>query len=270
MIEALQFEFMRNALLAGLLISVACGIVGALVVVNRLVFIAGGVAHAAYGGIGLALFLGLAPLAGAGGFAIAAALVMGWLARKRRHRTDTVIGAVWAVGMALGVIFIDLTPGYVGDVMSYLFGSIMTVPRIDLYLMAGLDVLLIAAATTGYRYLQATAFDEEFAALRGVPVTAISIGLLAAASLTVVMTIQAVGLILVIALLTIPPFIAERFVRSLAGMMMLGTILAAVFTVAGLALSYRFNLSSGAVIILVAAAALIVVTVLDPLISRRV
>ncbi len=254
MIEALQYEFMRNALAAGLLISVACGIVGALVVVRRLVFISGGVAHASYGGIGLALFLGFTPIAGAAGVAVLAALLMSRFSRKRLFRTDTMIGAFWAMGMAAGVLFIDRTPGYTGDVMSYLFGSIMTVPASDLAYMAVLDVVILTGAALFYRHLQAAAFEEEFARLRGVPAQALEAALLVVVSLTVVMTMRAVGLILVIALLTIPPFIAERFVRSLGMMMALGSVIAAVFTVAGLALSYRFNLAPGATIIVTAAA----------------
>lgn len=266
--EALQFEFMRNALLAGLLLSIACGIVGTLVVVNRMVFISGGVAHAAYGGIGLAFFLGIPPLVGAGAFAIVAALLMGVLSLRHRHRTDTVIGAVWASGMAFGVILIDLSPGYGADLMSYLFGSILTVPKADLLAMALLDVIVAGTAVFLYKSLLAMSYDEEFAALRGVPVNGLYFLLLVLASLTVVLTIRAVGLILVIALLTIPQFIAERFSRSLAVMMALSSFLAALFTVAGLWLSFTFNLTSGATIIMVASATLFLFLAAD-YIKRR-
>ncbi|MGA2028324.1 MAG: metal ABC transporter permease, partial [Syntrophobacteraceae bacterium] len=129
MLDAFQSEFMRNALLAGLLASVACGIIGTLVVVNRIVFISGGIAHAAYGGIGLAFFFGIAPLAGAVGFALVIAMIMSAVTLKNKQRADTVVGVLWAVGMALGIIMIDLTPGYNADLMSYLFGSILAVPR---------------------------------------------------------------------------------------------------------------------------------------------
>jgi len=258
MIDMFQFAFMRNALYAGLLISVVAGVVGTLLVVNRMVFISGGVAHAAFGGIGLALFLGIPPLLGAGMFAVAAAVTMGLLTLRHRHRVDTVIGAVWATGMALGIILIDLTPGYGADLMSYLFGSIMTVTPADVLFMLLLAVAAVAFAALFYRQLIALSFDEEFAALRNVPVRTLYFSLLVLASLTVVVTIQAVGLILVIALLSIPHYLAERFVGSLAGMMALSTVLSMIFTVSGLMLSFRFNLSSGATIIMVATTALFI------------
>jgi len=256
--EALHYEFMRNALAAGLLLSVACGVIGTLVVVNRMVFISGGVAHAAYGGIGIAFFFGIPPLLGASLFSVLAAVIMGTLSLRHRHRIDTVIGAVWAGGMALGIVLIDLTPGYNVDLMSYLFGSILTVPRGDLLLMAVLDAVVVAVVFLLYRNFLAMSYDEEFASLRGVPVRALYFLLLVLTSLTVVMTIRAVGLILVIALLTIPQFIAERIARSLAVMMAFSCMLGAVFTIAGLWLSYVFNLTSGASIIMVAVAVLFV------------
>jgi len=258
MIEALQFEFMQNALLAGLLISVACGIIGSLVVVNRMVFISGGVAHAAYGGIGLAFFLGIPPLLGAGLFSVAAAFLMGALSLRHRHRTDTIIGAVWAAGMAAGIIFIDMTPGYGADLMSYLFGSILTVPKTDLWIMLGIDAVVIAAAAGLYKQFLAMSYDEEFASLRGVPVKPLYFLLLVLASLTVVMTMRAVGLILVIALLTVPQFIAERWAKTLAGMMVFSCIFGSIFTVLGLWLSFSLNLTSGASIIMVATVTLFV------------
>ncbi len=258
MVEALGYEFMRNALAAGLLISVACGVIGTLVVVNRMVFISGGVAHAAYGGIGLAFFFGIPPMLGAGLFSVAAAFVMGGLSLRHRHRTDTVIGAVWAFGMALGIILIDLTPGYGADLMSYLFGSILAIPQADLWFMLGLDAVIVITAVVLYRRFLAMSYDEEFAGLRGVPVRKLYFLLLILSSLTVVVTIRAVGLILVIALITIPQFIAERMSRSLAVMMILSSALGASFTVAGLWLSFVFNLTTGATIIMVASVALFV------------
>ena len=249
--EALQFEFMRNALLAGFLTSVACGVIGSLVVVNRLVFISGGIAHAAFGGIGLAFFLGFSPLLGASLFSVAVALLMGAVSMKRKHRADTIIGVLWALGMALGIILIDLTPGYNADLMSYLFGSILTVPMSDIWLMLPLNVLILAAVCRYYREFLAMSYDEDFAFVVGVPVRVLYFALLCMTALSVVMIIRVVGLILFIALLTIPPYIAERYTTSLARMMLLSSLLGIVFTFFGLYLSYRFNLSSGATIILV-------------------
>ena len=251
MIEALQFEFMRNALTAGLLASVICGIMGTLVVVNRIVFLSGGIAHAAYGGIGLSLFFGWPYLLGTVGFSLASGIVMAAVSMKARHRADTVIGVIWAVGMALGIILIDLSPGYNVDLMSYLFGSILTVPKTDLLIMLVMGVLMALLAAYYYKDLLALSYDEEFARIRGVPVKALYFGLIGILAVAIVMVIQVVGLILVIALLTIPPFIVEKYAKSLLQMMLGSSLLGALFTVAGLWLSYRFDLTSGAAIILV-------------------
>ncbi len=254
MLEAFQSEFMRHALMAGLLTSVACGIIGTLVVVNRIVFISGGIAHAAYGGIGLAFFFGFPPLAGAAGFAMVIAMIMAAMTLKNKQRADTVIGVLWAVGMALGIILTDLTPGYNADLLSFLFGSILAVPRSDLVMMVVVDVLVVAAVISLYNSFLAMSFDEEFAKAMGVRVGLLYYVLLAMIALSVIMLIRLVGLILVIALLSIPPFIAEKFCRSLKAMMALSILLNSIFTLIGLWLSFVFNLTSGAAIIMVAAA----------------
>jgi len=255
MIEALQFDFMRHALMAGVLVSIACGIIGVYIVINRLVFISGGIAHAAYGGIGLGYFLGINPVWGAILFSLAAALGMGIVQRKTRQRADTIIGVMWAIGMAVGIVFVDLTRGYVVDLMSYLFGSILTVPRSDLVVMAILDVVIVALVVVFYKELLATSFDETFATVENVPVDTIYIILLCMVALTVVMLMRVVGLIMVIALLTMPAAISEQFTSSLKKMMVLSIILGIVFTTVGLWLSYALNLTSGATIILVSGGA---------------
>jgi zinc transport system permease protein len=255
MLDALQFEFMRHALVAGLLASVICGIMGTLVVANRIVFLSGGIAHAAYGGIGLAFFMGWPYLVGTIGFSLAAALVMAAVTLRARHRADTIIGVIWAVGMATGIILLDLTPGYNVDLMSYLFGSILTVPTGDLWIMLGTGLGVTGFVAFFYMDLLTLSYDEEFARIRGVPVNALYFALIGLLAVTIVMVIQVVGLILVIALLTIPPFIVERYAHSLFQMMVGASVLGAVFTVAGLWLSYAFDLTSGASIIMVAGAA---------------
>ncbi len=252
MVEALQFEFMRNALMAGLLASILCGIMGTLVVVNRIVFLSGGIAHAAYGGIGLAFYFGWPFLAGTIGFSLAAAIVMAAVTLKAKHRADTIIGVVWAVGMACGIILLDLTPGYNVDLMSYLFGSILTVPKSDLWMMVAIGILITTLVGFYYKDLLALSYDEEFARIRGIPVKVLYFTLIALLAVTIVLVIQVVGLILVIALLTIPPFIVEKYAKSLAQMMVGSSILGSLFTIAGLWLSYTFDLTSGASIILVA------------------
>jgi zinc transport system permease protein len=252
--EALQLEFMRNALAAGILVSVVCGVIGTLVVVNRIVFLAGGIAHAAYGGIGLALFMGWPYVAGTTGFSLLAAGVMAAVTLKAKHRADAMVGVIWAVGMAAGIILLDLTPGYHVDLMSYLFGSILAVPLADLWQMGAIGAIVIFVVAWYYNDFLAMSYDDEFARLRNIPVTFLYCLLLGMIALTVVMIIRVVGLILVIALLTIPPFIAEKFTGSLRGMMLLSSALSCAFTLTGLWLSYLWNLTAGATIILVAAA----------------
>lgn len=251
MLEALQFEFMRNALLAGLLASVICGIIGTLVVVNRIVFISGGIAHAAYGGIGIAFFFGLPYMLGTMGFSVAASMVMAMVTFKARHRSDTIIGVIWATGMALGILLLDKTPGYNVDLMSYLFGSILTVPVSDIWLMLVLSIGIILITGYFYNDLLAMSYDEEFAQVRGVPVRLLYFMLLGMIAVSVVMIIRVVGLILVIALLTIPPYIAEKYSGSLFKMMILSASLSSAFTFVGLWLSYAHDLTSGATIIMV-------------------
>nr|WP_321514644.1 metal ABC transporter permease [uncultured Pseudodesulfovibrio sp.] len=253
MMDILGFEFMQNALIAGLLASLICGVIGSLVVVNRMVFISGGIAHASYGGVGLAFMLGLPVLPVTAAFTVCMAMIMALVTLRARERVDTVIGVIWASGMALGIILLDLTPGYNVDLMSYLFGSILAVPRQDLWLMAGLAFVVFGLVLFFYRGFLVMSFDEEFARSRGVPVDFLYCLLIVMVGVCVVMIIRVVGLILVIALLTIPPFMAERRTRSLSLMMLLATVLSVFFTVTGLWLSYSLDITSGAAIIAIAA-----------------
>ena len=253
--NALQYGFMQNALLAGILVSIACGVIGTYVVIKRVVFISGGIAHAAYGGIGLGYYLGIHPTLGAVIFSLLAAFGMGAVQRKTQQRADTVIGAMWAIGMAVGIIFLDLTPGYKADLMSYLFGSILAVPRSDLLMMVALNLVIILLVVLFYKELLAISFDEDFSTVENVPVGAMYMVLLGMIGLTVVMMMRVVGLIMVIALLTLPAAISAQFVRQMKAMMVLSSLLGMVFTTLGLFLSYFFNLTSGATIILVAGVA---------------
>ena len=269
MLEALQFDFMQNALLAGLLASLICGVMGTMAVVNRIVFLSGGIAHAAFGGIGLAFFFGWHYLVGTIGFSVAAALAMALITLKAKHRADTIIGVIWAVGMAVGIVLLDLTPGYNVDLMSYLFGSLLTVPDSDLWIMFCVGAVILGVAIFFYHDYLALSYDEEFARIRGVNVKALYILMIVMLAVGIVMVIQVVGLILVIALLTIPPYIAEKFSKSLFQMMVVSTVLNALFTVCGLWLSYEFNLTSGASIILVAGAGFMIALVVEHLLPGR-
>ena len=246
---------MRTALLAGVLVSVACGIIGTLVVLNRIVFLSGGIAHAAYGGIGLGYFLNFNPVLTATMFSVAGAIGMGVVQRKTRQRADTIIGVMWAIGMAVGIILVDRAEGYKADLMGYLFGSILAVPKNDLFIMLGLDIVIVVLVAAFFKELLAVSFDETFASVGNVPVTAIYLVMLGLIALTVVVTMRVVGLIMVIALLTVPAAISTELVKDLRKAMALASLLGVVFTTAGLWLSYSLNLTSGATIILVAGAA---------------
>lgn len=250
--DLLHYEFMRNALAAGLLVSLACGVVGTLVVVNRLSFLSGGVAHAAYGGLGLSAFFNWAPMTGAIPFSLVAAFLMGWVSRLNKERSDTVIGVMWALGMAIGIILIDLKGGYAVDLMSYLFGSILAVSGENLLFMAGLDAVVFLTVGLLYKEFLSMSYDGEFAQVSGVPVIALYYVMILLIALTVIMLIKVVGLILVIALFTIPASIAELFTKKLKNMMVIATLLSMVFTSTGLLLSAFLNLTSGATIIAVA------------------
>ncbi len=256
MLEALSYDFIQNALLAGILVSIASGIIGSLIVVNRMVFLAGGIAHTAYGGIGIAVYFGLPIFLGASVFAVLSALIIASITLKHRERMDTFIGLMWAVGMAIGVVLIDLTPGYQADFMSYLFGSILAVSQADLWFMGGLLGLIVSIMTFWYRDILAVSYDSEYANLRGINVPFFYTLILLLSALTVVVAIKVVGLILVIALLTIPVYIAEKLSHSLFSMMLLSGLFSSVFTLFGLWFSYEYDVASGASIILVSASSL--------------
>jgi zinc transport system permease protein len=268
MFEALQYQFMQNALAAGLLASVACGIVGVYVVVKKVVFISGGIAHASFGGIGLGYLAGINPVLGAMVFAVASSLGIGLVTRRTRLPEDTAIGILWAMGMALGIIFIGLAPGYAPDLFSYLFGNILTVPFFDLMLMLTLDVVIIALVALLYKEFLYLSFDEEFSTVSGVPTEGLYLLLLGMIALTVVVLIRVVGIILVIALLTIPAALARQFTYSLKKMMLLAILAGVVFTFSGLWISYALNLASGATIILVSGTVLFISFGLNRLRSR--
>lgn len=252
--EFLQYEFIRNALMVGFLVSIACGVVGTYVVIKRIAFISGSISHTAYGGIGLGYYLGINPMVGATFFTLFSALAMGEVSHRMKDREDTVIGIMWAIGMALGVIFVKLSPGYTADLMSYLFGSILTVPHNELILVLILDIIILLTVGLFHDQFTMVAFDEEFAQVIGISTRFYNGLLLCLIALTVVVMIRAVGIILVIALLTIPPSIAGQYTRSMGSMMGLSILLGAVFTTGGLYLSYLFDLPSGATIILLAGA----------------
>jgi zinc transport system permease protein len=273
---AANYAFVQYALLAGVLASIACGIVGTYVVVRRITYIAGGISHCVLGGIGAALYFQrvhgwewLSPLYGAIAAALAAAMIIGLVSLRAKQREDTVIGALWALGMAVGVLFIAKTPGYSQDLMSYLFGNILMVSKADLWLIAALDALVVVLGLVFYNQFLAVCFDEEFARVRGMRVEFYYLLLLGLTALTVVLLVTVVGIVLVIALLTLPVAVAGYFARRLWQMMALAALFSMLFTTGGLAISYQPDLPAGATVIVLAGAVYLVVVIGARLLKRR-
>jgi len=257
--EALSYPFFQRALIAGLLASIACGIVGTFVVVRGIASISGGLAHAAFGGVGLGYLLGFDPTLGALGFGLASAFGVEVAERRLKQGIDTLIAMVWAIGMALGIVFIALAPGSEPDLMGYLFGNILFVLARFLLFIAVLDLAIVGIVIVLFRRLEAVAFDEEFAWVIGMPVEALSLLVLALVATTVVILIRVVGVILVLALLTMPAAIARHWTDSLAPMMILATIVGAACITVGLFFSWALSsvffldVPTGPAIILLAA-----------------
>ena len=264
----LNFEFMRFSIYAAVLASIACGIIGSFIVVRKIVFVTGGISHTAYGGIGIAYFLGLNPLLGATVFAVLAGFLISWIRSTFAERTDTLIGILWASGMSIGILFINLTPGYAPNLMSYLFGSILGISFTDLQIIFVLDVIIFVMVLLFYRQFHIISFDEEYAKSLGIRVLFFNSIFMVLVALTVVVLIQVVGIILVIALITIPPAIAGRFVKSLKQMMVLASIIALVVTVGGIWIEYELEaltskqIPPSATIILLASTIYLLVSVL--------
>ena len=252
MFEFLEYDFMLNALTASLLASIACGIIGSYIIVKKIVFITGGIAHTAYGGIGLGYLLGINPLIGAVGFSLGAAGFISYMRKRNNENEDILIGLMWAFGMALGVLFISFVPGYVPDLMSYLFGNILTISGTEIWLMVILDLVIVTIVAILFKQLRAITFDEEFAQTTGLPVDNLYLLLMSLIAITIVVLIKLVGIILVIALLSIPSAISVKFNKGLKSMMFVSVLLALGFMLVGLLLSYYLNLPSGSTIIMVA------------------
>lgn len=269
MFEVLQYEFMRNAVFAAVLVGIACGIVGTYVVIKKMVFISGGIAHAAFGGIGLGYLLGVNPVLVAIPFSVLSALGIGLISKRIKVSEDSAIGIIWSVGMALGILFIGLSPGYAPDLFSYLFGSILTVPFSDILLMLALDALIIVTVALLYKEFSALCFDEEFSTIVGVRTKLLYLLLLCLVALSVVILIRVVGVILVIALLTIPATISRQFTYNLKKLMFYSVITAISLTVLGLWISYQFNLVPGATIVLVLAITFGLSTLVKKLLSVK-
>lgn len=253
-----QIAFLRYAFIGGLLASVSFGIIGTYVVTRRISYLAGAISHSILAGIGAGLYLQskfallwFTPLLGALIAGLVSSLIIGLVSMYASQREDTVIGAIWAIGMAAGLLLLAKTPGYV-DPMSYLFGNILLTTRADLWLIAGLDVLVVTLGVLFYNQILAVCFDEEFARMRGLRVGVYYLGLLFLTALTIVLLVTTVGIVMVIAMLTLPPAVAGFFGRKLWQIMILAGLFCMLFTTLGIAVSYSYDLPTGATIIMIA------------------
>lgn len=249
LMSLLAMNFFRNALLASLLASITCGIIGTYIVSRRIVFISGGITHASFGGIGMGYYMGFDPIFGAVLFGIFSALGIEFFTRKADLREDSAIAMLWALGMALGIIFIFLTPGYAPNLMSYLFGNILTVSYTDLFFLALLTIGIAAFFILFYRMILFISFDEEYALTNNTPVRLFNMILICLVALTIVLNIRVVGIILVMSLLTIPQAISNLFTRYFHKMIFLSVLFGFVGSISGLIFSYIYDIPSGAAII---------------------
>lgn len=245
-----QYQFMTNAFLAAVLLSIAVGVIGSYIVARRLVFLSGGITHSSFGGIGMAYYFGLNPILGAAVFAILSAFGVEALSQRMDVREDSAIGILWSVGMAVGIVFVYLTPGYSPNLMSFLFGSILTVNQQDIFLLLLLNVLMLGFFLLFYRAILYLAFDESFARTQGIPVRTFSYILKGFIALTIIFSIRMVGIILLISMLTIPPTLANIFTKQFHRILLVSILVSFVGTVAGLAMSFGLNVPSGATIVI--------------------
>jgi zinc transport system permease protein len=249
LIRLFEYEFLRNAFSAAFLMSVTCGLIGTYIVARRMVFISGGITHASFGGVGISYYFGWPPIAGAAVFALVAALITENLTRKKLIRNDSLIAVMWSLGMAIGIIFVYLTPGYSPNLMSFLFGSIITVTSTDLSLMIALTLIVSLVFILFYRVILFVSFDEQFARTRGIPVMLVNYLLIVLVALTIVLSIRVAGIILVLSLLTIPQNTANLFTSSFGRILVWSVVIGLIGAIAGLITSYYLNIPSGATII---------------------
>lgn len=251
MLELLSYDFFQNALLGSLLTAIACGIVGTYVVARRLVFISGGITHASFGGLGLGFFLGTNPVLMALIFSVLSALGVEWVSKTQNVREDSAIAAVWSLGMALGVLFIFLTPGYSPNLSAYLFGNILTISSADIGWIALLAIVLLLLVGLFLREIIYVAFDSSFAKTQGLPVKFIEYMMMVLVAVTIVLSIRLVGIMLLMSLLTLPQMVVNQFTSDYRKIMYGSIVVGFLACIVGLVLSYYFNIPSGAFIILV-------------------
>lgn len=261
--DIFRYEYLMNALLAAVFAGITCGIVGTYVVARRMVFLCGGVTHASFGGLGIAVYMGANPIAGAMVFAVLSALGIEWAGDRGRIREDSAIGIIWSVGMAVGALFMSLTPGYTsGDLSSYMFGSIVTVTTRDVATLGMLMLFCIVGAVLWWRPVMYLAFDRDFAASQGIATRAASYIMAVIVALTIVLSIRVMGIVLLLSLFTIPAVTANSMTKSYAAITRWAAVLAVAGAVVGLFISYNLEVPPGASIIFTLTIALIVVKLL--------
>ncbi len=251
-----------NAFLASILSGLVCGIIGTYIVARRTVFLSGGITHASFGGIGIAYYFGANPIVGASIFAVLSAMGIEWVSARKKMREDSAIGIIWSVGMAIGIIFIYMTPGYVPNLMSFLFGNILTVTTADLVTLGCLAVVVVAVFGVAWRQIVFAAFDRQFAQSQGVPVKFISYAMAVLVALAIVFSIKTVGIVLLISLLTLPAVIANVFTKNYGSITVWAVVLGICGNIAGLVTSYYLNIPAGAAAIFVLTLTLIIVKLL--------
>lgn len=256
------YSFLGNALWAAILSGIACGIVGTYVVSRRMVFLSGGITHASFGGIGIAYHFGLNPIGGAMIFAVLSALGIEWAGAKGRIREDSAIGIVWSLGMAIGTLFIFATPGYAPNLMSFLFGDILTVSRLGLVAMAVVALVLVAVMLLWRRPIIYASFDREYARSQGVKADAILAFMTVMTAVTIVLSIRVVGIVLLISLLTVPPTIVGVLTKSYTQIALWSSVLAAVGNVVGIWVAYKMDFPVGATTIILLTLTLFIVKLL--------
>ena len=249
MFELFTYHFFTNAIMIAILTSISCGIIGTYIVSKRLVFISGGITHTSFGGIGLGYFLGMNPLIGAAVFSVLSALGIEYMSKKTEVREDSAIAIMWSFGMAVGIIFIFLTPGYAPNLMTYLFGSILTVTSLDLAISTGVTILVIVFFLLFFKTILFISFDPDFAKARQINVDLMNYLLITLVALTIVINIKVAGIILIISLLTIPQAAANLFFKDFKKIIFLSILIGLTGSISGLILSYYINIPSGATII---------------------
>ena len=258
MLEFLEYSFFRNALVAVALIAVCAAMIGTYIITRRLVAISGGVTHACFGGLGLGYYLGINPVVMAGVFAIGSSIGVEWMSSRFRLREDSVIAVVWAIGMAIGVVFVFLTPGYVPELNSFLFGNILTVTPSDLIAFAIYTVILALFFYCYYDKIVICAFDRDFASVNGLPVKFINYSMTVLTAVCIVLTIRLVGVMLLMSMLSLPMMTAEVFMKRFKGMMLLSIAVSLVCSLAGLFIGTLVDVPSSAIIVMIMAAVFIV------------